>query len=238
MPKPALWIGIKDQLEDEITSGLYPPGARLPTEAAFSTRFGVNRHTIRRALGALAEAGLVHARRGSGVFVQEDVTNYAISDRVRFHQNLEADGKLPSKSILSIVTRPASTAEAAALGIGHEAEVHCCEGLSLADGHPIAHFTSLFPAAPFPELPGFLNEFRSVTRALKACGVPDFTRATTRITARQATAPQAHHLRLRDGAPVIRVESINTAPNGQRVEYGRTFFAGDRVTLTVGESLL
>ena len=45
-----LWRQIAGQIESEIASGACKQGARLPTEAELSARFGVNRHTVRRAL--------------------------------------------------------------------------------------------------------------------------------------------------------------------------------------------
>ena len=55
MGRPPLWTAIRDTLLKEIAQGHYAPGARLPTEAHLSERFGVNRHTVRRALAQLAE---------------------------------------------------------------------------------------------------------------------------------------------------------------------------------------
>jgi GntR family phosphonate transport system transcriptional regulator len=148
--------------------------------------------------------------------------------------------RLTAQTLLGfgVVTRHqcASADEATALRLPDGAEVHCYDGLSLADGQPIAVFRSVFPAARFPRLPALLAEFRSVTAALAAEGLADFTRASTRITARAATPTQALHLRIPDGAPVLRTRSTNIDPDGQPVEYGQTWFAGDRVTLTVAES--
>ena len=43
----------------------------------------------------------------------------------------------------------------------------------------------------------------------------------------------ATHLQLAQGAPILRSVGVNVDPEGQPVEYGSTWFAGDRVTLTV-----
>lgn len=235
MTRRAIWTAIRDTLATEIAGGHYGLGDRLPTEADLSARFGVNRHTVRRALADLAAAGTVHARRGAGVFVAARPTEYPIGRRVRFHQNLREAGRLPGKEILLIETRRASEAEAAALRLPDTAMVHCYDGLSLADGQPVAVFRSVFPATRFPRLPALLTELRSVTAALAAEGLADFTRASTRITARSATPMQALHLRIPDGAPVLRTRGINIDAAGQPVEYGTTWFAGDRVTLTVAD---
>jgi len=41
------------------------------------------------------------------------------------------------------------------------------------------------------------------------------------------------HLQIEEGDPVLRSTGVNVDPDGPPVEYGRTLFAGDRVTLTL-----
>ena len=233
MARSALWSAIAETLAAEIAGGHYRPGDKLPSEAELSARFGVNRHTVRHALATLAERGLVRSRRGAGVFVESRPMDYPIGRRVRFHRNLAASGRMAAREILRVETRGADPREAAALALEPGATVHVFEGISLADGVPLALFRSVFPAARFPDLPRQLDATPSVTQALAASGVTDYTRADTRLTAKLATATQALHLRLREGAPILRAVSVNVDAAGRPVEYGHTWFAGDRVTLTV-----
>lgn len=237
MARIAVWQSIKRTLIGDIAEGRFVTGDRLPTEVQLAARFGVNRHTVRRALGEMANEGLVHSRQGSGVFVAAMPTDYAIGRRVRFHQNIVSGGRQPEKRLLSIVTQSAGQKEADALGLTVGDPVHVYDGLSLADGQPVALFTSTFPATRLPGLPAALDHTTSVTEALKACGIPDYTRVTTRITAKLASPTQARHLRIAEGAPVLRTVGINADPERRPVEYGRTWFAGDRVTLTVGDDI-
>ncbi len=233
MPRPALWTAISDSLTNDIATGRYRPGDKLPTEAELSARFGVNRHTVRRALQSMADGGLVHARRGAGVFVASKPTDYALGKRVRFHQNLRAAGRVPGRVLLLSETRMADAGEAQALQIAPGDPVHSFETMATADDEPIALGCGVFPLARLPGLPEALLKHDSVTGALAACGVPDYTRASTRVTAQIATPTQATRLRLPQGAPILRTTSLNIDPDGLPVEYGRTWFAGDRVTLTL-----
>ncbi|NIZ10696.1 phosphonate metabolism transcriptional regulator PhnF [Pseudooceanicola sp. HF7] len=233
--KTALWRSISDALHDDIAAGRYRPGDRLPTEAELSARFGVNRHTVRRGLAELADAGLTHARRGAGVFVAQSPTDYPIGKRVRFSQNIRAAGRLPSRRLLLIETRTADPDEAQMLALATGARVISTDGLSLADGQPLALARSVYPADRLPGLQDALEQHSSITRALAESGVTDYTRAFTRVNAKRATATQALHLQLREGDPILRTISLNLAPDGTPIEYGRTWFSGDRVTLTLGE---
>jgi GntR family phosphonate transport system transcriptional regulator len=232
--KTPIWSAIAQSLRADIAEARYGPGDKLPTEAALASRFGVNRHTVRRALGDMAEAGVIHTRRGAGIFVAQRPTDYPIGTRVRFHQNLRAAGRLPAKEILALETRAADAAEAEALHLAPGEMVHVCDGLSLADGMPVATFRSSFPAARFPRMLEALNRLTSVTEALREQGVADYTRASTRLDARLASPTQALHLQLEPGAPILRTIAVNVDPEGHPIEYGRTWFAGDRMTLTLG----
>jgi GntR family phosphonate transport system transcriptional regulator len=234
MGRSPLWTAIRDTLGDAIARGHYAPGDRLPTEAQLAERFGVNRHTVRRALAALAEDGTVHPRRGAGVFVRHRPTAYPLGRRVRFHQNLTAAGRVPERRILLLETRAADGDEAAALCLPPGSAVHVYEGLSLADGTPMALARSVFPADRFPRMLEALRENPSVTAAFAAHDLTDYTRASTEITAKPATPTLATQLQLAAGAAILRTVAINVDGSGAPVEFGRTWFAGDRVALTLG----
>lgn len=224
-----LWQQIARTLTDEVRAAA--PGDRLPTEAQLAARFGVNRHTVRRALADLAQAGLVHARRGAGVRVIAPPTDYPVGRRTRFHAAMAASGRVPGRRVLSVQTAPATAPEAEALGLPPQTPIIRAEGLSLADDQVIGHFRSVFPV--LPGLAQALAQGEGVTRALAACGVADYTRAWTRLSAVPADALLAGHLQLRRGEPVMQSVSLNVGPDGAGLEYGVTHFAGSRVTLTV-----
>ncbi len=56
-------------LHGRIRSGLYPLGAKLPSEAELMSETGFSRSTVRRALAMLVDDGLVRKERGRGAFV-------------------------------------------------------------------------------------------------------------------------------------------------------------------------
>ena len=80
----ALWRRVADEIERAIAVGQFQPGAKLPSEFDVAERFGVNRHTVRRAIATLAERGLVRAERGSGTYVEAQRLAYPIRARTRW----------------------------------------------------------------------------------------------------------------------------------------------------------
>lgn len=231
--KTPLWVAIGRSLREDIGQGRYVPGDKLPTEAQLATRFGVNRHTVRHALSALVEDGVVRTRRGAGAFVAARPTDYPLGKRVRFHENLSRAGRSPGRKVLALEPRTAAETEAQMLDLAEGDRVLACHGLSLADDLPIALSESVFPITRLPGIECALRQNPSVTAALRQSGVADYTRAATRLTAEVASAAQALHLQIHEGGPLLRSTSLNVGPDGIPVEYGHTWFAGDRVTLTL-----
>ena len=66
---------ILEKLQNEISSGRYKPGKRLPSEAELVRRFGASRMTVFRAMHELQSLGLVTRRVGCGVFGFSDPHN-------------------------------------------------------------------------------------------------------------------------------------------------------------------
>ncbi|MEM8755641.1 MAG: phosphonate metabolism transcriptional regulator PhnF, partial [Pseudomonadota bacterium] len=199
-----IWREVEAAIRKDIAEGRYAPGEKLPTEAALARRFGVNRHTVRRALAETQAAGLTLSRRGAGVFVAAKPTAYPLGRRVRFHQSLAAAGRTPLKDVLRLETVAAAPREAAALDLAPGDPVHVWEGIAYADDAPICVFHSVFPATRLPGLKAELAETRSVTAALAAEGVADYTRASTSLTAELAGPIHALRLKVREGAPLLR----------------------------------
>jgi DNA-binding FadR family transcriptional regulator len=61
-----------EQLRDQIASGEWPVGSRIPPEPDLVTQLGVGRNTLREAVRALAHLGLLESRQGAGTFVRAD----------------------------------------------------------------------------------------------------------------------------------------------------------------------
>jgi GntR family transcriptional regulator len=61
---------VADALRDQIRTGHFAPGDKLPSEVELIARFGYDRGTIRQAVGVLRREGLVEVEQGRGTFVR------------------------------------------------------------------------------------------------------------------------------------------------------------------------
>ena len=69
--KQPLHISISEQLKEQIESGQYAPGDRLPSEFDLGEAFGVSRTTVRHAIANLIQQGIVTTQQGKGIFVSD-----------------------------------------------------------------------------------------------------------------------------------------------------------------------
>ncbi len=73
--KQPKYLEIIESLRQDIGSGRYRPGARLPSEAELVRKFKVSRMTVVKAIQQLQQEGLVERRVGSGSFASGSDSN-------------------------------------------------------------------------------------------------------------------------------------------------------------------
>lgn len=75
-PRPLRRTGLVDQAAErfrqEVLSGRWPVGERIPTEPVLVQQFGVGRNTVREAVQSLVHSGLLRREQGRGTYVISD----------------------------------------------------------------------------------------------------------------------------------------------------------------------
>jgi len=237
-PGEPLWSQVRDALRKDIEERVYLPGARFPSEEKLTARFGVHRHTVRRALDALKQAGLIRTEQGRGAFVREDALTYTVARRTRFGDNMSRNMKPSVSRLLSSEVAPAGEMAAASLGLtpGRH-KVTVLETFGEAGGRPMFISTQYIPYHLFPGLEEVFVREGSLTRTYRHFGVNDYTRRESRIYARMPSGPEAKLLRQGRGKPLLVIEYVNVDPKGQPIEFGITRFAGERMRVVVESGL-
>jgi GntR family phosphonate transport system transcriptional regulator len=227
------WRLIAEELRSEIIDGRVAAGAKLASEGELAERFGVNRHTVRRAVAALAEDGLLIARRGSGTYVAEHaVLVHRIGMRTRLSDSLGTRRGAAGTRLLesALEVPPPDVAERLRIP-GREALR--IDTVRSVDGRPVSRGTHWLAIDFAPEFAEAFKRTGSVTAGLRAGGIEDYLRASTTIGARHATATEAEELELAVGAVVLVVRSLDVLPDGSPLLSGLTRFAAQWVELDV-----
>ena len=232
----SIWSQIVAQIVKDIESGLYKREERLPTELQLAQAYGVNRHTIRRALEELASARIIRTEHGRGSFVNDEVMDYHIGTRPRFSEWVRKQNRTPLGTIQELVevrlgSLPEAAAASAALGLAPDALVILLERVGTADDKPISLSRHIFPAGKLSGLHAALKENSSITASLAAIGVHDYTRRWTRVGARLPDSREARLLRMARSDALLTTEAVDESQDGEVLEYGSTCYPSTRVQL-------
>ncbi|QWG21344.1 phosphonate metabolism transcriptional regulator PhnF [Bradyrhizobium sediminis] len=229
----ALWRQVADGIERGIADGNFASGERLPGEMEIAETYRVNRHTVRRALAALAERGLVRAERGSGTYVEAPRMAYPLRSRTRFSEIVGAGGREPRGQLIGASQEPATRELARQLGVKTGAPLVRIEALRLADRTPICVGTTWLAAARFPDAGRVYERVRSMTKLLAHYGIRDYRRTSTRVAAAIVDAFDAIRLDLALGRPVLVVDSVDVDADGKPLLTTHARFAAERIEFVV-----
>lgn len=210
--------------------GSLEPGAAVPTERELALRMTTSRTTVRQALSELVVEGRLVRRQGSGTYVAEPKITWPLY-LASFTEQVKASGFAPSAEVLA-TQRIAATAELAArLAIAPRAPVYKLDRLRLADNWPVAVETSWLPAERFPGLTRLIRVHGSLHEILSSHFATSLRAGEESIETAPATPREAGPLQVDVGTPMLVVSRQNFDAARAVVEFGRTWFRGDRVTL-------
>lgn len=206
----------------------------LGTDATLAAEFGVSRITIRQAIGALVDEGLVERQRGRGTFVTEGARR-AQPQPFELHGFLEdlflhgGDGE----AWVRRARRTAPSKIAAALQLPARSGVVLFERVRRSADRPFAFIRNWLPEEVAAGIDPADLEADSLLRLLDrmASHRPQSGQQTMWATA--ATNPVAVALEVDTGEPVLAVQRIIQNASGLPVEVTEAWYPRDQVSFSV-----
>jgi GntR family transcriptional regulator len=210
---PPLYQQIANALREDIRSGRYRPGDRLPSVAELQARFGVSKVTARQAVVQLRAERLVTSRVGEGVFVAEKGAPRRMSDDIlhgdALYKAMDRLGLQPD--VATTITREPATeevAEALDVAVGAEVLVHV-RLVRAEGGRPLFLATNYFPAFVAEAVPQLAEPSPTVglTKRLSDAFGPLY--GADEVDARMPTPEERERLEVPEGVPVSVIRGIN-----------------------------
>ncbi len=204
-------------LRERIADGEFPGGRLLPSESDLSTAYDASRVTVRKALEALREEGLVDSRQGFGWFVAADPLRQTLGRLGTIEAQLAESGVSARRKVLDFGFVKAPRHVASALGTSRVLEVR---RVNLADGVPFARVTVWVPE----DLAGDLSH-ATVERSSFYDLLPvEVGGATQTIGAAAASVNDAELLEIPVGSPVLRCQRLTHSVEGRVVLFSEFVF--------------
>lgn len=220
------------ELKGQIESGGLPAGSKLPSFSHLARESGLSVHEVRKVIGRLKQSGHITTWQGRGIYVAEDSFTYTLGRRTRFNVNMTSEGKNAGFNLVGrrCLSAPVEIARAFGLKVG--TRVQRVELVRVVQGRPAMLARHYYPMSPrFAGILDLVVSNESVTKALRACGVADFTRRETSISTRLPNAHEALLLEIPRSQPVLVTIGVNVDANDKAVEVSEALSRGDRVKL-------
>lgn len=113
-----LFVQIAESIEDDVFTGVYGEGDRVPSTNEVAALFGINPHTVLKGMNLLVDEGIIHKRRGMGMYVSDGALGAIRAKRQaafseRYVDALVAEARklgMTKEQVLALVEK----------GLGHE----------------------------------------------------------------------------------------------------------------------
>jgi len=231
---------LTDALRQRISDGAYPDG-RMPSEAQLTAQFAVSRTTVRAALLALQNEGLLRAESGVGYFVRR-LTHFAYRPQDDFRRGsviaeadsftLAAKGRNPSQRI-EVMIVPAPEDVQRRLGVEDGEFVVLRRRLRFVDGEPFQINDSYYPrdVAEGTDVMRSADIPRGANQVLADHGFVQ-VRALDEIWVRMPSRDEADRLHILPGTPVAEHVITGFTAANRAVRMVRAILPGDRNVIT------
>ena len=215
---------ILDDIEQNILSGKWPPGYRIPSELELTLDYQCSRMTVNKVLTQLARANLIERRRKAGSFVMRSQSRSAVLEIQDIRTEVMALGLAYRYVIVDSKERTSLPADIALLTLDAPGPVIELLTLHYAGLRPFCLERRLInlSAVPSAASADFADE---APGAWLVKHVP-WTSAEHRIRAGAADAQTAPALKVRRGTPCLVVDR-RTWTSGKPVTFVRLTYPGD-----------
>ena len=228
-----LYFQLVSIIKRNIAAHILAPGDLLPSEAELCRSLGISRTTVRLAVGALADEGLVVRRQGLGTFVAEPKVRRRTENVYSFTSEISAMGMTPSSTILEFdIIKPTPDIVSMLELQSDQIRVYRFTRIRRVDGVPLMLETSFYPEYIYPNLSRELLERHSVYSLLHDTGLmPDS--AIDSYDATKLSHDEAALLGCKAGSPGLFHQRRTRSEKGELFEFTQTIMRGDRVHLDV-----
>ena len=225
--KPLYQIVVESIL-DQVNSGQLESNQRLPSESELCQIYSVGRNTIRRAISALVNDGVLRTVPGVGTFVVDTRLEKTAEYLFGFSQEMQFLGKKVTSRVLEATIIPADPFLSRRLQIQLGAEVVFLNRVRMMNGEPVAIERSYLPHDLCPGILAYDFSTSSLYETLSTVYDKRPDHAEQVIEASLATPEVSQLLELTPPAVVFVFRRETKMASGQVVEYVDSELRADR----------
>lgn len=231
-----LYIQLMNELKNQIHSGVYGSGDKIPTEPELSELYDVSRITVRKTIEELCKQGYLEKHQGKGTFVKDQKLQRKIDMQksVSFSKTCESAGMVPYSRVLQSEYIKSESWQRKFLKISEDEKILHIMRLRLADDTPIIIEDLYFPEKKFLGFPVKKIENGSLFQLLQEeFGFDEPPSGVSKIEAGNVNKEIAEILQINPGDAVLLMTTYWSDESGEPFYIGYERIVGNRYRITV-----
>lgn len=227
-----IYLQLREVVRTKIEEGEYLPGTAIPSENALAETYGINRLTVRNAIDALVNEGVLIRVQGKGVFVVGKKVERDLDYLGGFTQTMREKNKTPRIKVISKCIRKAGDKLADVFGIEAEDDVYYVKRICYADEEPISLEEIFIPYYIVPKLDGIDLSVFTIYEVYDFYGIK-LKEAYQTLDIASINQNDARMLGIDASLPVFLFECTSYDENNRVMEFARNYTRGDKCDFTV-----
>lgn len=229
------YFQLAELLEDEIASGRWDSGRRIPSEPDLCDHYGVSRTTVRQALSRLEQEGLITRSKGRGTFVlgQRPRSWLIQTTEGFFHEEFVRTGHRVTSKVLRRERTVLPNWAADALGLPDESHGVILERLRAVDGLVALYVINHLPDALADIVLSMKDPHESLYRRLAEKGAVTISGGRRSVEAVSAGAKLASLLEVEPDTALAYIESVSWDDDLRPFDCYRAWLRTDRMQLDI-----
>ena len=226
-----IYLQLREVVRSKIEDGEYAPGTAIPSENVLAATYGINRLTVRSAIDALVNEGLLKRVQGKGVYVVAQIER-DLEVLGGFTQTMDEKNVRTKRKILLKGQRKAGEKYAAVFGIDEEDMLYYIKRLDYADEEAIAIQEIYVPYNLVPKMEGIDLSVFSMFEIYKFYGINP-VRAWQTLELVQLTQSDASLINISKDQTVFLFSCTTYDENDRVIEYSKSYTRGDKCNFKV-----
>lgn len=227
-----IYLQLREVIRNKIEEGEYLPGTAIPSENELAETYQINRLTVRNAVDALVNEGLLKRVHGKGVYVLGARVERDLESLGGFTQTMVEKDARPTRTILSKILRKAGPKYGPIFGISPDDDIYYVKRLCCDNGEPFSLEEIYLPKYVVPKLEGIDLGVFSLYEVYDFYGI-EITQARQTVDLTWLDQSDARTLDIDSELAVLLFESFNYDKDDRVIEVCRNYTRSDKCVFSV-----
>ena len=227
-----IYLQLREIVRNKIEDGEYLPGTAIPSENELAETYGINRITVRNAVVALVNEGMLKRVQGKGVFVVGNKMEESLEEYGGFVPSIGKAKSCTTVKELTKALRPAGDKYANIFNIEPEDPIYYLRQLVSVETEPLSVEEIFVPHDVIPQL-GAVNSSVFTMHDVFAFYDVEMCEMMQGLEIVMGTPAIRKILNVPDGVVLIMMECTYRDKSGRVIECSKSFHRSDKITFKI-----